>query len=45
MSIYEFNQELYDEGLREEGMEAGKELGDLSRLILQISKKSRNINP
>ncbi len=35
MSIYEFNQELYDKGVREEG----KEIGDVSRIITQISKK------
>lgn len=41
MSIFEFNQELHDKTLFEDGVAVGKEEGDLYRLVSLICKKMK----
>lgn len=41
MGIYEFDQEVYDQVLREDGEAIGMKKGDLRRLVFQICKKMK----
>ncbi|MCM1058491.1 MAG: hypothetical protein NC517_12945 [Firmicutes bacterium] len=39
MGIFEFDQELHDKALREDGIEEGIEVGGIKHLISQVCKK------